>query len=84
MRIPLSVIAALGLSGISLAAPSPAAAWGCFAHGSGSAQGWSFNYSDVKGAKAGALKSCRARPHSKDCHITRCDPNASSDAFWGQ
>jgi hypothetical protein len=84
MRIPLSAIAALGLSFVPLAAPSPAAAWGCFAHGEGSAQGWSFGYKTKGEAKTWALKSCRARPHSGSCHVTRCDPNATNDAFWGQ
>jgi hypothetical protein len=84
MRIPLSVIAVLGLSCVPLAAPSPAAAWGCFAKGSGTAQGWSFGYNSAKEAKAWALRDCRRRPNATECHVTKCDRNADSNAYWGQ
>ena len=84
MRIVQSTVGALALCCVSLAGTSPATAWGCFAHGHGTAQGWSFKYESIRDAQRWALRSCLARPHARGCRITSCSPNADSNAYWGQ
>ena len=85
MHIVRSTIGALALSCVSLAGMSPAAAeWGCFAHGRGTSQGWSYNYESIRQARRWALHDCELRPHSGACRILRCSPYANTDAYWRQ
>lgn len=67
-------VAAVFASALVGASAPQVFAWGCVAVANDGTYGYSYNYSNKKGARQRARAECDARTYD-ECHVTSCDPN---------